>query len=158
MKQLSEEIVRFLENQGVVILSTIEKDGSVRNVCKGIVNIKKKGKIYLIDLYKGATYDNMRRNPKISLTAVDEHKFIGWCLKGKARLVEREKVRNEIIKAWEYRIVSRITRRILKNLREERGHPKHPEALLPKPQYMIAVTVNEIIDLTPHHLKEMEVK
>lgn len=156
MKQLSDEIMHFLENQGVVILSTVEKDGSVRNACKGIVNIKKKGKIYLIDLYKGTTYENMRHNPRISLTAVDEHKFIGWCLKGKARLVEREKVKNEIIKAWEDRIISRITKRILKNLREEKGHPKHPEALLPKPQYMIAVTVDEIIDLTPHHLKETE--
>ena len=153
MKQLSDEIERFLENQGMVIVSTIDKDGSVHSACKGIVNIKKKGKVYLLDLYRGVTYNNLRRSRKISLTAVDEHKFIGYCLKGRARLIEREKVKNEIIKAWEDRITSRVTSRVLKNIREEKGHPRHPEVLLPKPQYMIAVEVDEIIDLTPHHLK-----
>lgn len=32
--------------------------------------------------------------------------------------------------------------------------PQHPEALLPKPEYMIVMEVEEIIDLTPKHLKQ----
>lgn len=154
MKSLSEEIVHFLHNQGVVIVSTVDKNGSLHSACKGIVNINNKGKVYLLDLYKAQTYENLMRSPRISLTAVDEHKFIGYCLKGRAKLIKREEVKNEIVASWEEKIVSRISRRILKNLREERGHPKHPEALLPKPQYMIVVDVEEIIDLTPHHLKQ----
>jgi len=41
----------------------------------------------------------------------------------------------------------------LRNIREEKGHPRHPEVFLPKPVYMIAIEVQEIVDLTPHHLR-----
>jgi len=100
------------------------------------------------------TYENLKRNPCISITAIDEHKFIGYCLKGKAEIVSDGGLKSNIIKAWDSRITSRLTRRLLKNIREEKGHLRHPEILLPKPEYMIAIGVEEIIDLTPYHFKQ----
>ena len=38
-------------------------------------------------------------------------------------------------------------------MKGEKGHPEHPEALLPKPEYLIAMQVEDIIDLRPHHLR-----
>lgn len=153
MKKLSEEIIQFLQNQSFVVVSTIDKDGTAHNACKGIVKINPNGSIYLLDLYRQRTYENLKRNPHISITAVDEHKFKGYCLKGQAKLFPELKLRAQITKAWEDRIISRVTRRILKNIREEKGHPRHPEVLLPKPEYMIVLEVEEIIDLTPHQIK-----
>ncbi len=153
MKKLSDEIVHFFQNQGYVVVSTIDKNGFPHNACKGIIKINARGRIYLLDLYKANTFENLVRSPNISITAIDEHKFIGFCLKGRAAIVPQEKIQPQIIKAWEDRITSRLTRRVLKNIREEKGHPKHPEVLLPKPQYLIAVNIQEVIDLTPHHLK-----
>jgi hypothetical protein len=74
---------------------------------------------------------------------------LGYCLKGKAEIVKIEKLPPEISKNWEEKIASRITQRIIKNLHEEKGHPLHPESLLPKPEYMILMTVEEVIDLAP---------
>lgn len=142
-----------MHNQGCVIVSTLDADGTPHSACKGIVKIDKGGKIYLLDLYRQKTYANLKRNPHISITAIDEHKFKGYCLKGKARTLSAVKFDPTIIKAWEDRITSRLTQRVLKNMREEKGHPRHPEALLPNPQYLIVMEVEEIIDLTPHHLK-----
>lgn len=154
MKRLNTQIIQFLHNQSFVIVSTLDKDGTLHTACKGIVKIDPERKIYLLDLYKGRTYENLKRNPYLSVTAVDEHKFIGFCLKGKAELIPEAKLRSNIIKTWEEKIISRVTRRVLRNLREEKGHSHHPEALLPKPQYMIVMQIKEIIDLTPHHLKQ----
>jgi nitroimidazol reductase NimA-like FMN-containing flavoprotein (pyridoxamine 5'-phosphate oxidase superfamily) len=153
MKKLSDEIIHFFQNQGCVVVSTIDKGGLLHNSCKGIVKINHNGSIYLLDLYKARTYENLKRNPHISITAVDEHKFIGYSLKGKGEILPEAKLHSRIIKAWEDRIISRLTRRLLKNIHEEKGHPRHPEALLPKPEYMIAMEVEEIVDLTPQHLK-----
>ena len=153
MKRLSSEIVQFLHNQGYVIVATIDADQSPHSACKGIVDIDHSGRIYLLDLYRQKTYENLRRNPNISITAVDEHKFKGYCLKGKAKTLTEDKLKAQLIKVWEDRIASRLTQRVLKNLREEKGHPRHPEALLPNPEYLIVMEVEEIIDLTPHHLK-----
>lgn len=107
----------------------------------------------MLDLYKGATFDNLKNNPHISITAIDEHKFIGYCLKGKAQIVTEDEFQPQIIQAWEDRITGRLTKRLLKNIREEKGHPRHPEVLMPKPQYLILMKVEEVVDLTPQHLK-----
>lgn len=152
--KLSEEIIKFLHAQPYTIITTIGKNGCPHNSCKGIVNIDKNGTIYLLDLYKGKTLENLRENPRISITAVNEHRFTGYCLKGRARIGKRKDLRSHIVKSWEDRIKKRITTRLIKNLRGEKGHPRHPEALLPKPEYLIVAEVNEVIDLTPHHIKQ----
>ena len=153
MKRLNDDIVQFFRSQGAVIVNTLDRDGSIHSSCKGAVKIDKVGLVYLLDLYRGKTYENLKHNNNLTITAVDEHKFIGYCLKGKARLMPQERIRSKVIAAWEEKITGRISRRLIKNIRDEKGHPKHPEALLPRPKYLIVMKVEEIVDLTPEHLK-----
>jgi general stress protein 26 len=150
---LTEEICSFLHRQGFVIVSTIDKNGSIHNSCKGIVRIEKIGRIYLMDLYIHRTFRNLRRNQNISITAVDEHGFAGYCLKGKARILKEKELEPGIIRDWEEKITSRITQRLIKNIKGEKGHPSHPEASLPKPKYVIRIEVQKVIDLIPASFK-----
>lgn len=150
---LSKEVVDFFKNQNFVIISTIDEKGAPHNACKGIIKITRQGKVYLLDLYRLDTYNNLRNNPNISITGVDEHRFKGYCLKGRVERLNQIKLSPQIIRAWEERITSRITQRVLRNVRGEKGHMAHPETLLPKPEYMIVVQVAQVIDLTPHALK-----
>lgn len=154
MIRLADDIIYFFQNQDCVVVSTIDSNGFSHSACKGIVDINKNGGIYLLDLYQARTYKNLKHNPRISVTAFDEHEFVGYCLKGRAEIIKKDKLKPEIIKAWEERITSRITKRLLKNIREKKGHPAHPEALLPKPEYLIVMNVEEVVDLTPPILKE----
>lgn len=151
---LSEDIIGFFHRQPYAIITTVDKSGCPHNSCKGIVDIDKNGKVYLLDLYKRNTYENLKQNPHISITAVDEHKFTGYSLKGLARTVSSQKLASDTIKAWEEKLVKRISRRVLKNIRGEKGHTQHPEALLPRPEYLIEVEVKDIVDLTPRNIKE----
>lgn len=153
MARLSEDVIHFFKKQGFAIVSTLNSDATIHTACKGILKIIPEGKIYLIDLYVGKTYQNLTKNNTISITAADEHTFSGFSLEGRASIVSRDKLEPEIIKAWDDMIVSRVTRRLLKNIREEKGHPSHPEALMPNPKYMIMMEVKEVTDLTPKHLK-----
>ena len=153
MKKLSDKIIYFLKRQNFVIISTIDKSGNIHSACKGIVKINKNGKIYLLDLYKKKTFNNLRHNPHVSLIAVDEHSFEGYCLKGKGKIIKQDKFKPQMIKAWDDKVTSRITQRVLRNIRGERGHSKHPEILFPKPKYLIVMEVFEVIDLTPKHIK-----
>ena len=150
---ITPEIVQFFHNQHFTIISTIDGKGYPHNSCKGIVEIDKSGRVYLLDLYTAGTYKNLKRNPRISITAVDEHKFIWYCLKGKAKILSKNKVEPQIIEAWRNKIASRVTIRIIKKIHGEKGHLRHPEILLPKPKYIIVIEVDTIIDLTPGHLK-----
>lgn len=150
---LTDEIIWFLRHQNFTIVTTIDENGLPHNSCKGMVDIDKGGLIYLLDLYRGKTFKNLKRNPNVSITGVDEHKFAGYCLKGEAEIIEREGFSPHLIEAWEKKIAGRITQRILKEMRGEKGHHHQAEALLPKPAYLIAVKIREVIDLTPRHIK-----
>lgn len=154
MFELSDKIFRFFEAQGCVILATIDKEGFPHTSCKDIVKIDKRGRIYLSDVYHGRTFENLKRNPLASITAFNEHKFTGYCLKGRAKMLSEQEVAAELIKAWDERITIRSTQRLLKNLHEEKGHPHHPEASLPRPKYVIELDVQEALDLAPYNLRK----
>jgi len=153
MARLKTDVIDFFNKQTFTIISTIDKKGLPHNACKGIIKINQKGEVYLLDLYRARTFKNLTDNPHIAVTAVDEHKFKGFTLKGKARIVSVKKLLPSILKAWEKKIATRATRRVIRNMQGNKGHSRHLEVLLPSPAYMIIMQVNEVIDLTPHHLK-----
>ena len=153
MNKLTEEIIQFFQQQGFVIVSSVDKSGSVHNSCKGIADIDKKGNVYLLDLYSGRTLENLKNNSNVSLTAVDENRFRGYCLKGKAKKIQMDHLNADTVKKWEEKVTSRITNRVIKSIQGDKGHVKHPEVLLPKPEYLIVVEVNETVDLTPMSLR-----
>lgn len=153
MKGLTDQITHFFGNQSYVIVTTIDHRGLPHSSCKGIVEIKKEGRIYLLDLYKARTYQNLQGNANISITAVDEHRFEGYCLKGRAKIIAGELLSLETIKAWEEKIAGRITKRMIHNIRDDKAATRHSEALLPRPQYLIMTQVEEIVDLIPDNVR-----
>jgi len=152
MHKIAREIISFFQAQGAVIVSTIDAHGFPHSSCKGIIEIKEDGFVYLLDLYHGQTSRFLKANSHIALTAVDEHKFKGYCLKGVARMVTDTILAEELLEAWDVHITSRITQRLLRNIRGDKGHTGHPEILLPNPKYLIEIEIQEIVDLTPHHI------
>ncbi|MEW6100775.1 MAG: pyridoxamine 5'-phosphate oxidase family protein [Candidatus Omnitrophota bacterium] len=154
MKKLSSDIIHFFQNQGFVVVTTIDQAGFPHASCKGIVKIEPGGSVYLLDLYRAKTFENLKHNPYMSITAVNEHKFSGYCLKGKAQVLpDTHHLRDELLKSWEERITNRLTQRLLRNIHGETGHRHHPEVNMPEPEYLILMEIEEIVDLTPRHLK-----
>jgi hypothetical protein len=154
MQGLSQAIIDFLQLQSFVIISTLDAQGNIHCAAKGVVSIDKEGKVCLIDLYRGNTFTNLKQSPIASITAIDEYKFCGYTLKGKAKIVEREDFDDTLIKAWEEKVVQRISNRVIKSVQREKEAAHHPEVHLPPVQYVIALSVDEIVDLTPAHIKK----
>jgi len=147
MKPIPVPVIDFLRTQGFVIISSIDKNGFPHSSCKDIVKINPAGEVYLMDVYLGLTGKNIAGNPQVNISAVDEHKFVGYCLKGKARMIRDGMISQEMIKTWEDNITSRLAKRLLKNLVQDKGQGHHPEASLPRPKHLILLEVEEIVDL-----------
>ena len=153
MRKITEDIIHLFHKQGFVIVSTLDVRGSIHCSAKGIAGIEAEGKVYLIDLYQGKTFSNLKQNPTISITAIDEDEFSGFTLKGKARIVDREGIKDHIIASWEEKVVQRVSRRVIGHIKKEKKSPHHPEAIFLHPQYLIEVDVDSVVDLTPKNLK-----
>ncbi len=158
MKSLPKDIINCLKRQSVVIVSTLDSRERIHCAAKGIVGIDPQGKVYVIDLYYRNTFENLKRNPTISITAVDEERFEGYSLKGKAKIVERDKIEEHIMKEWEQKVIERISSRVIKNIQVSKKTRHHPESRMPQPRYLIVIEVEDIVDLTPSHLKPPEFK
>jgi hypothetical protein len=152
MKKINSDVAIFLEHQGFVIVSTIDSNGAIHCAAKGLAGIDDKGEILIIDLYRGQTFKNLQKYKQITITAIDEHKFCGYALKGRAKIVEREKIEDKIIKNWEMRVLKRVSKRLVMNIKNEKNSKHHPEIILPLPQYMIVMDVQKIVNLTPQHM------
>jgi len=135
------------------MVSTLDSNGSIHCSAKGIVDIDQKGRLYLIDLYLAKTFNNLKKNPVVSITAVNEHEFTGYTLKGKAKIVEKAKIKGHLLSKWEEKVISRVSTRLIKNIKKDQGSLTHPESRFPEPQYLIEVDIEEVIDLSPTHLK-----
>ncbi len=153
MIELSSDIISLFEKQGFVIVSTLDAKGNIHCVAKGIVSIKKEGKVFLVDIYQASTFNNLKRNPTVTITAIDEHQFSGYALKGKGYLIGRDGIKAHVLKKWEEMVTKRVSNRLIKNLKEDKKTSHHPESLFPQPKNLIEIDVEEIIDLTPRHLK-----
>jgi len=150
MGKLTDSIIQFLHRQGFVIVSTLDPRGTIHCSAKGIIGADR-NKVYLIDLYHAKTFNNLKKNPTITITAVDEHEFSGFALKGTARIVNREDFQEHVIREWEEGLIKRISKRLIRNIRQNKGSSRHPEAGFPQPKYLIEVEVKEVIDLAPAH-------
>lgn len=151
---LTPDIINFFKKQSFVIVSTLDDKGTIHCSAKGMAGVDESGKLCLIDVYKGHTQKNLRRNPLISATAVEEHSFRGYTLKGRAEIIEQSKIASHFVKSWEERILQRMSSRVLKDIQKESKTIHHPESRLPQPEYLIEITVEEVVDLTPAHLKK----
>ncbi|MBF0253839.1 MAG: pyridoxamine 5'-phosphate oxidase family protein [Candidatus Omnitrophica bacterium] len=150
---LPEKVIHFFEKQHTVIVSTLDADGGIHTSAKGIVRIEPQGRVCVVDVYKQRTYQNLLRNPTVALTAIDDHSFVGYCLKGTALIKEKGELDDHIFKKWESRIISRISTRVIKNLQNEKKTAAHPEMQLPDVEHAIQVNIHEIVDLAPQPLK-----
>ena len=148
--KLSAEIINFFTKQKIVTISTFSDDGRIHCAVKGIVGIEEKGRVFIIDLFKHWTYKNLKANPTVSITSVNEHEFKGFTLQGKAKIVLHKKIEDHIVQKWEDRFVKRISDRMISSVQKGVKSKVHHEAAMPyRPEYLIEIDVENIIDLTP---------
>ncbi|MFH1092607.1 MAG: pyridoxamine 5'-phosphate oxidase family protein [Candidatus Omnitrophota bacterium] len=153
-KKLSQTIVSILKKQGFVIVSSLDKDNRIHSSAKGVVGINESGRVFLIDLYQACTYNNLKKNPTVTVTFFDEHKFEGYALQGKAKIVKKEQIAESVMAEWEDKVVQRISKRMIRNLQTGNSSSHHPEADFPHPKYLIEIDIEKIIDLAPEQLKK----
>jgi len=152
---INKDIINFFEKQDTVVVSTIDADGRIHCSVKGIIEAQESDKIFLVDLYLRQTVKNLKKNPMISLTAIDEHFFKGYTLQGEAEIIPRDKMHERIFQEWEKRVIARISKRVIRSVKTGLKSSVHHEAHLPvHPKYLISVTVKNIVDLAPPHREE----
>jgi len=148
--QLPKKIFKFFQSQEEVFVATMDPDGRIHGSIKGIVGLEEECRIFIVDLYSRQTYRNLKKDPRVSISAMDKKNFMGYTVQGQARIVPRQDIPEHIMAQWEERIIQRISKRVVQGVRAQAKQDRHHEAHLPAhPQYLIEINVEATIDLAP---------
>lgn len=147
--EFSDEVLDFFKGRKIVLVMTLDEEGRIHSAVKGIVQIERAGKIAIVDLYCGKTLRNLQREPRVSVTAIDEERFIGYTLQGKAKIIPQWEIHENFIEKWQDHIVARISERVISSVRRGRKSKEIFEAHFPQhPKHLIEIEVENIINLS----------
>jgi len=150
----TKEIKEFLINTEFVSIGTSDARGKPCVTPKLLIAFKDDF-IYLADYVIGRTFQNLKVNPKISISAVDVNKLIHYQINGTAVIMNKGLEYDRIIGELKKKEISFTVERIINGVRREKKH-HYFEAAFPELFVVIKMKIKEVIKMTPN--VPMEIK
>ena len=112
---IAESMKKFLLNKGFVSVGTSDLNGQPNAVPKYIVEVDK-GYIYLADYVIGKTFQNLKINPKISISTINLETLEGLQINGVTKIITKGPLYKKLLKAMVEQEVHHTARRIIEDV------------------------------------------
>jgi predicted pyridoxine 5'-phosphate oxidase superfamily flavin-nucleotide-binding protein len=98
MAKITAEMKEIAEKTKGFALATVTKDGEPHVIPVGFGKVLSDDEILLVDVFMGRTRENIKANPRVSVSVWDYDSLEGYEFKGKARIETSGKVFDESVK------------------------------------------------------------
>lgn len=98
MAKITAEMKEIAEKTKGFALATVTKDGEPHVIPVGFGKVLSDDEILLVDVFMGRTRENIKANPRVSVSVWDYDNLQGYEFKGKARIETSGKVFDESVK------------------------------------------------------------
>ena len=139
---ITEELKKFLLTKEFVSAGTSDLSGQPNAVPKYIIKIDS-GFIYLADYVIGKTFQNLKVNPKISLSTIDMKTLEGWRINGIVRIMTKGAQYKRLSKTMIELEVHNTARRVIEDVRGIQKHNFY-EVAFPKKVVIFKVKCESI--------------
>jgi len=144
---ITEEIRDLLRLKEFVFVATYSPDGVPNSAPKFLV--KSEGNfIYLADFVIGQTWENLKLNPKASLSFMDIKELTGYQINGSVELLNSGKEYDKTIQELEKKEVSFTSKHIIEELREQATYNEY-EVTFPKRVVIFKIKVEGVTKIGP---------
>jgi predicted pyridoxine 5'-phosphate oxidase superfamily flavin-nucleotide-binding protein len=153
-----QEFRKLLSKIQFLHVATLSKDGQPNAAPKLILKVDDKA-IYLVDCTIGKTWENLKKNSKVSLSFVDEESLKGYQINGEAVVLEGKSIGMELRKILEEKEVALTVKRIVSGIHEHKKHEDFEMGMSDK-FVIFKINLNEVVEigykgnLTRQKLKE----
>lgn len=123
MTQITSKMLELLEKREFVSIATADRQGQPNSVPRFFF-CAKGDSIYLIDHVVGKTVANIRENPLVSVSFMDQDALEGYRLNGTAKVLDQGKEYASLLKEWKNRVIKLSADRVIEAVRtgKKRGH------------------------------------
>lgn len=144
---ITKNIKQFLENQEFINIATCDFDGHPNVAPKFVLNIGN-DYIYLVDYVMGETYQNIKINPKISISTVNTDTLTGYQINGKAQIIETGTEYASFIEEFRKKQIQFSVTRIIEGVHKQAKHRTF-ETSLPERFVVFKIKLDEIVEIIP---------
>lgn len=144
---ITKKIIKLLPRREFVSVATCDLTGRPNAAPKFVVKAADNF-IYLADFVIGRTYENLKINPKVSLSFMNIDDLRGYQINGPVEIMDSGKEYGEIMEEMEKRAISFTARRIVEEVRGERKHENF-ETSFPDRVVVYKIRIAEVIEIGP---------
>lgn len=135
----------LLNKREFVGVATSDMSGQPNAAPKMVLDVDKEF-IYLVDYTIGKTWENLKANPRISLSFSDRDELKGYQINGRVHILENGDIPDAMIKKLDERKMNLSVERVISGVRQEKRH-KFFEIEIDKRFVIYKVKVDTIIEI-----------
>ena len=145
---LSKELIGLMEKKEFVSVATCDFKGRPNAAPKFVLKVES-DRAYLVDYTIGTSWQNLKINPRISMSLIDARTLKGYQINGSVRIIKRGKLYDKMRDEMTDKEVRLTTQRIID---EVRGHPTHEtfEVLISEKFVIFEVKIDEVVEMDIH--------
>lgn len=144
---LVKRITELLKTREFISVATCDLHGKPNAASKFLLKIENNF-IYLIDYSVGRTWDNLKVNPRSSLSFMDTDTLLGYQINGTVEIIERGPAYDSILAELWKKEIDLSAKRIIEGIYREKKHQSFELAIRDK-FVIFKIKLKEIIEIGP---------
>lgn len=142
---MNKRIVEVLKSREFVSVATSDIDAAPYAAPKFVLKVENNF-IYLVDYIVGRMYHNLRVNPRISISMMDNHCLIGYQLNGSVTILESGPEYELLVRDLTQKEMGLSVQRVIEGVTKGRAHEDF-EVALPEKFVIFKVKVEEVVEI-----------
>jgi predicted pyridoxine 5'-phosphate oxidase superfamily flavin-nucleotide-binding protein len=142
---ITENLHYFLKSKEFLYMATANKDGRPSVAPKFLIKAED-DHIYLADFVLGRAYENLKINPRVSVSVINREDLVGYQMNGHARILENGAEFDAISKDLNKREAHFSAGRIIERVQQDKKS-SHFEVAFPKRYAVFKIEIEEIVNI-----------
>ncbi len=118
---ITKKIADLLKNREFISVASCDFEGRPNVAPKFLLKIED-GFIYLVDYVVGRTFENLKINPRVSLSVMDTDALKGYQINGSVEIIEKGQLYDSILNELKNKEISLATERVIKGVQRGQKH------------------------------------
>lgn len=152
---ITKNLSDILKNREFISLATCDFNGRPNVAPKFFLKLEG-NYIFLVDYVFGNTFNNLKNNPRASLSIMDTDSLKGYQINGAVEIIEKGDFYDKIFAEVKRREISLAAERIIKGIKSAQRH-KSFELAFPEKIAIFKVRIEEIVEIDSSGKLEREV-
>lgn len=142
---MNNKAAQLLKSREFVSVATCDLQGRPNAAPKFILKVENNF-IYLVDYIVGRTSQNLRVNPRISISFMDNNTLMGYQLNGSVEIINKSQEYEALVKDLSQKELELSTRRIIEGVTKGKPHEGF-ELNLSETFVIFKVKIEEIVEI-----------